>query len=85
MVLIMKISWLKYQNDDISFKVPEKLGFDVFKLNKPEEVDNKMEELIQKNYTTIILTNELASFSDNLLKKYERNRDINIIIARSKE
>lgn len=81
----MKISWLKYQNDNVSFKVPEKLGFDVFKLAEPEDVDKKMEELIKNNYNTIILTNELASFSDNLVKKYERNRDINIIIAKSKE
>lgn len=81
----MKISWLKYQKDDISFKVPERLGFDVFKLDEPDKVDKKMEELIDNNYTTIILTNELASFSDSILKKYERNRDINIIIARSKE
>ena len=81
----MKISWLKYQNDDVSFKVPERLGFDVYKLAEPEDVDKKMEELIENNYRTIILTNELASFSDNLIKKYERNRDINIIIAKSKE
>ena len=81
----MKISWLKYKNDDISFKVPERLGFDVFRLSDPENVDEKMEELIKNNYRTIILTNELASFSDSLVKKYERNRDINIIIARSKE
>lgn len=81
----MKISWLKYKNDDISFKVPERLGFDVFRLSDPENVDEKMEELIKNNYRTIILTNELASFSDSLVKKYERNRNINIIIARSKE
>ena len=34
MVIIMKISWMKYKKDDISFKVPERLGFDVFKLDR---------------------------------------------------
>ena len=33
----MKMSWIKYEKDDLSFKVPEKLGFDVFKLIEPEE------------------------------------------------
>lgn len=28
----MKISWIKYANDAKSFSLPEKLGFDVFKL-----------------------------------------------------
>ena len=38
----MKISWMKYEKDDISFKVPEKLGFDVFKIENPE--------LLQRNH-----------------------------------
>ena len=41
------MSWIKYEKDDLSFKVPEKLGFDVFKLIEPEETDNKIKELIK--------------------------------------
>ena len=81
----MKISWLKYEKDDKSFKVPETLGFDVFKLEDPETTDTKIQELINKNYSTIILTNELAGFSEDIIKKYSRDRDISIIIAREKE
>ena len=79
------MSWIKYEKDDISFKVPEKLGFDVFKLDEPEEADNKIKELIDKRYDTIILTSEIAGFSEDIIKKYNKDRNINIIIAQDKE
>ena len=79
------MSWIKYEKDDISFKVPEKLGFDVFKLDEPEEADNKIKELIDKRYDTIILTSEIAGFSEDIIKKYNKDRNVNIIIAQDKE
>ena len=81
----MKISWVKYEKDDESFKMPERLGFDVFKLVEPEKTDDKIKELINKRYDTIIVTNEIASFSEDIVKKYSKDRNINIIIARYKE
>lgn len=81
----MKISWIKYEKDDLSFKIPEKLGFDVFKLVEPEQADSKIKELINKRYDTIILTNEIAGFSEDIVKKYSKDRNVNIIIARDKE
>ena len=36
----MKVSWLKYEKDENSFKRPEALGFDVIKLNDPEYLAN---------------------------------------------
>ena len=81
----MKISWVKYKKDDVSFRMPERLGFDVFKLEEPEKTDDKIKELINKRYDTIIVTNEIASFSDDIVKKYSKDRNINIIIARDKE
>lgn len=79
------MSWIKYEKDDLSFKVPEKLGFDVFKLIEPEETDNKIKELINKNYDFIIVTSEIAGFSEDIIKKYDKDRNVNIIIARDKE
>ena len=81
----MKISWVKYEKDEESFKMPERLGFDVFKLVEPEKTDDKIKELINKRYDTIIVTNEIASFSEDIVKKYSKDRNINIIIARDKE
>lgn len=81
----MKMSWIKYEKDDLSFKVPERLGFDVFKLIEPEETDSKIKELINKNYDFIIITSEIAGFSEDIIKKYNKDRNVNIIIARDKE
>ena len=72
MVVKMKISWIKYEKDNESFKVPENLGFDVFKLKDLDETDNKLRELINDNYRTIIISNEVAAFSQDLIKKYSR-------------
>lgn len=81
----MKMSWIKYEKDEKSFKVPERLGFDVFKLEDLEKTDNKIKELIDRRYDTIIMTNELASFSGDIIKKYGKDRNISIIIAQDKE
>ena len=81
----MKFSWIKYEKDNENFRIPERLGLDVFRLNNPEQVDLKINELIQNRYDTIILSNEIASFSSNIIKKYTKDRDVKIIIARSKE
>ena len=77
----MKISWIKYEKDNKDFRIAERLGMDVYRIKAPEEVDNKMKELINDDYKTIILSNEVAGFSEDIIKKYQNNKDINIIIS----
>lgn len=77
----MKISFIKYKEDKNSFKFAKGLGFDIYELDKPEMIDREIEELKEKKYTTIIISNELASFSDDLLAKYKYDNNLNIIIA----
>ena len=50
-----------------------------------QETDNKIKELINKNYDFIIVTSEIAGFSEDIIKKYDKDRNVNIIIARDKE
>ena len=77
----MKISLLKSANDEKNFKFLEHLGVDVFKLYDLEETDSKINELIDRNYNTIILSNEVAAFSQDIIKKYNKKQNVNIIIT----
>lgn len=76
----MKVSWIRYKDDD-SFKIFKNLGMDVYDIEDLDKVDEKLEELIKDNYQTIVLSNEIASFSEDIIKKYKKLEDIRIIIA----
>lgn len=81
----MKVSWIKYEKDNNSFKIPEALGFDVYRLKDPEQTDDKIKELMNMDYKMIVISNEIAGFSGDIITKYNRDKNVNIIIANSKE
>lgn len=85
MVIKMKISWLKCKNDKSSFRLPETLGFDVFYLSNLEQTDKKLAELINEKYDTIVISNEVAGFSEDIIKKYQKNKNIRIVISFDKD
>lgn len=80
----MKISCLKGKNDENSFKILKTFGADIYEVEDYEKTDETIKQLVQADYKTIWITNELAGFSEDIIKKYARNTDINIIIAPSK-
>lgn len=80
----MKVSWIKQQGDDKNFRIAERLGMKVYKIQNPEEVDDKIKTIIDQKYDTIVLSNEMAGFSEDIIKKYANNKDINIIISTRK-
>lgn len=80
----MKISWLKLKEDENSFRIFKNIGFDVYDIEDAEDTDKKIDELVNKNYKTIVLSNELAGFSEDIIKKYSKSQNINIIIANNK-
>ena len=57
---------------------------DVFDIDNLEETDKKINELVNKKYNTIVISNEVASFSEDIIKKYNKSQNVNIIIAPSK-
>ncbi len=77
----MKMTLLKSTNDKKSFKFFEVLGAEVHQIDDLEDTDIKIKELIKNDYTTIIVTNEVASFSESIIKRYNKTKDIKIIIA----
>lgn len=83
-MVIFVVSYLKSYKDGKSFNYAKKLGFPVYEIEDLEKVDNKIEELKKNNYSTIVITNELAGFSQDIIKKYPEQKDFTIIIARQK-
>lgn len=81
----MKMSWIKYEKDAKSFRLPEALGFDVFKLQDLEQTDNTIKQLVKQNYDTIILSNQVAGFSEDIIKKYQKDKEIKIVISLDKD
>lgn len=80
----MKRAFMKYSKDTKSFNFFKLMGEKVIELENPETVDYEMEKLYENNCKTIILTNELANFSQDIIKKYNTFKDISIIIAPKK-
>lgn len=85
MVIFMRISWLKGKEDDKSFRFQKNMGWDVYEIEDLEKTDDKIGELVNGKYNTIILSNEVAGFSSDIIKKYAKDENINIIIARNKD
>ena len=54
---------------------------DVFEIENLEEGDDKIQELVDKKYSTIVVTNEVASFSQDIIKKYSKSENVDIIIT----
>lgn len=81
----MKLSFLKTAQDKKSYKIAQGFGMDVFEIDDPYRIDTKIEELKNQNYTTIFMSNELASFSENIIKKYQYDPTIKIVITPSKQ
>lgn len=78
----MKVSWIKLEGDKRSFKLPENLGFDVFSISNNDNVDNKIDELISNKYNTIIISNEVAGFSQKINNEYAKMKNVDIIISK---
>lgn len=80
----MKISFLKTTQDKESYKIAKGFGMDIFEIDDPEKIDSKIQELKQEQYTTVFIPNDLASFSENIIKQYQYDPAIKIIITPSK-
>ena len=80
----MKVSFIKYEKEE-NFRIPKLFGMNVEEIKEPEQIDEKIEQLKKQNFTTIIIPNELASFSGNIIRKYKYDNSLNIIIIPSKD
>ena len=56
----------------------------VEEIQEPEEIDETIKNLKKEKYTTIVIPNELASFSQDIISKYKYDPTLNIVIVPSK-
>lgn len=77
----MKISCIKSKEDESSFQFFDSIGVNVIKLDDLDKTDEVIQELIAKKYNNIILTDEVAGFSGDIITKYVKEDNVNIIIS----
>ena len=78
------MSWIKAKQDKKSFRIVQNLGMDVIELEDLEQTDKTIQDLVDKEYQTIVVTNEVAGFSGDIMTKYQKSDNIHIVIAPSK-
>lgn len=77
----MSISCVKSSKDNRNFKLFKAFGFEVHELDDLERADETIERLIKDQYNTIVVSNEVANFSQDIITKYNKKDNINIIIS----
>lgn len=77
----MSIVCLKSKNDNRNFRIFKGFGFDVIEIDELENIDYEIEKAIKNNYSTIVISNEAANFSQNIITKYNKIDNVNIIIS----
>ena len=81
MVIKLDFYFLKYYKDKESFGFWKKIGMNVLEIKEPEKIDEIIDNLDDRIPKTIILKDELASFSNSIISKYKNTPNLNIIIV----
>lgn len=81
MVIKLDFYFLKYYKDKESFGFWKKIGMNVLEIKEPEKIDEIIDNLDDRIPKTIILKDELASFSNSIISKYKNTQNLNIIIV----
>ena len=76
----MAISWIKSSKDNRSFKIFKNLGMDVYEIDDLDKTDEKIKELVEQKYDTIVISNEVAGFSQDIIKKYSKHILVSLVV-----
>lgn len=77
----MSIICIKSKDDNKNFKIFKGFGFEVLNIDNLEQTDNVIKKVIDNNYNTIVVSNEVASFSQDIITKYNKIDNVNIVIS----
>lgn len=84
MVIVLRLVCIKAKSDEDSFKVLKAFGTKVYELEDLEQTDSQIRQCVKNNYDTILLSEELANFSNDIITKYKNTKTVNIIITSRK-
>lgn len=73
--------YIKQKKDKGKIFLNESFGVKVIEIDNIEDIDKALEEIEKKGKSTVFISNEMASFSNNIIKKYEKDQNIRIIIS----
>ena len=72
--------YIKYKNEKQKIFLNANFGVEVIEIDDAEEIDNVLKNISNKKRTTIFMSAEIASFSEDIVKKYRRDKNIKIMI-----
>lgn len=84
-MIYLRISCIKYSKDNNSFSFLKAIGAKIIELDDLERTDEQLEKLVNDKYKTIFISNEVACFSEDIIKKYSKSEEIKIIITPSQK
>lgn len=76
----MKISLIIDKNENKKHIMAQIFGLDVYELDNPEKIDTKIEQLKNQKYNVIFISDELAGFSQDVIRKYNYDNNLRIVI-----
>jgi len=72
--------YIKSKNENEKIFLNERFGVSVIELDDLEEIDKEIEKIAVEKNNIIYISNELASFSNNI-NKYKNDKNVKIIIS----
>lgn len=72
--------YIKYKNEKKKIFLNESFGVEVIEIDDAEDIDNVLKKLSNEKDNTIFISDEMASFSEDIVKKYRRDKNIRIMI-----
>ncbi len=73
--------YIKSKNEKRKIFLNEKFGVNVIELDDLENIDEEIQKVAMEKNNILYISNELASFSNDIISKYKNDKNIKIIIS----
>lgn len=73
--------YIKSKNEKKKIFLNEKFGVNVIEIDNFENIDEEIQKVAMEKNNVLYISNELASFSNDIISKYKNDKNIKIIIS----